>query len=66
MTSISIGAAKRHGSKFAYHNHGLRTDAEQGQSAQIDPARGRNPRLVMFFEMEIYWTTAGWRGSCSR
>ncbi len=50
--------ARRHGVKFAYHNHGYGFHEMQGEIPLKLMLRQTDPRLV-FFEMDIYWTTAG-------
>jgi sugar phosphate isomerase/epimerase len=55
----SIGEqAKRHGVRFAYHNHGYGLTPMQGQVPLKLILQGTDPKLV-FLEMDIYWTTAG-------
>jgi len=55
----SIGEqAEKHGVKFAYHNHGYGLKAMQGQVPLQLLLKGTDPKKV-FFEMDIYWTTAG-------
>jgi sugar phosphate isomerase/epimerase len=55
----SIGEqARRHGVKFAYHNHGYGLKEMQGQVPLKSILQGTDPKLV-FLEMDIYWTTAG-------
>ena len=54
-----IGAeAKRHGLKFAYHNHGYGLHEMEGKIPLRLLLERTDPNLV-FFEMDIYWTTAG-------
>ncbi len=54
-----IGAdAKRHGLKFAYHNHGYGLHEMEGKIPLRLLLERTDPDLV-FFEMDIYWTTAG-------
>ena len=50
--------ARRHGVKFAYHNHGYGLHEMQGQVPLKMVLQRTDPKLV-FFEMDIYWTTAG-------
>ncbi len=55
----SIGKeARRNGVKFAYHNHGYGLREMQGQIPLQLMLQQTDPTLV-FFEMDIYWTTAG-------
>jgi sugar phosphate isomerase/epimerase len=55
----SIGnEARRNGVKFAYHNHGYGLREMQGQIPLQLMLQQTDPTLV-FFEMDIYWTTAG-------
>lgn len=55
----SIGSeAHRYGLKFAYHNHGYGLHEMQGQIPLELLLQQTDPALV-FFEMDIYWTTAG-------
>jgi sugar phosphate isomerase/epimerase len=55
----SIGnEARRNGVKFAYHNHGYGLRETQGQIPLQLMLQQTDPTLV-FFEMDIYWTTAG-------
>jgi sugar phosphate isomerase/epimerase len=55
----SIGnEARRNGLKFAYHNHGYGLHEMQGQIPLQLMLQQTDPTLV-FFEMDIYWTTAG-------
>ena len=51
-------AAKNAGVKFAYHNHGYGLKEMNGQVPLKLILDGTDPSLV-FFEMDIYWTTAG-------
>jgi sugar phosphate isomerase/epimerase len=54
-----IGAkARSEGLKFAYHNHGYGLREMQGQIPLQIILHQTDPKLV-FFEMDIYWTTAG-------
>lgn len=50
--------ARSHGLKFGYHNHGYGLREMQGQIPLQIILRQTDPELV-FFEMDIYWTTAG-------
>ena len=50
--------AERHGVKFGYHNHGYGLKEMQGQVPLQLLLKGTDPKKV-FFEMDIYWTTAG-------
>jgi sugar phosphate isomerase/epimerase len=55
----SIGEqALRHGVKFGYHNHGYGLKEMQGQVPLHLLLKGTDPKRV-FFEMDVYWTTAG-------
>jgi len=55
----TIGAAaKKAGIKFAYHNHGYGLQEMNGQVPLKLILDGTDPSLV-FFEMDLYWTTAG-------
>jgi len=55
----SIGEqAEKHGVKFGYHNHGYGLKEMQGQVPLQLLLKGTDPKKV-FFEMDIYWTTAG-------
>ena len=49
---------KKHGLKFAYHNHGYGLKEMDGQIPLKLILDGTDPSLV-FFEMDLYWTTAG-------
>ena len=51
-------SAKRQGIKFAYHNHGYGWHEVDGQIPLELIFANTDPSLV-FFEMDIYWTTAG-------
>jgi sugar phosphate isomerase/epimerase len=51
-------AAKKEGVKFAYHNHGYGLKEKDGHVPLKLILEGTDPSLV-FFEMDIYWTTAG-------
>jgi sugar phosphate isomerase/epimerase len=51
-------SAKNEGIKFAYHNHGYGWKAVDGQIPLEFIFTGTDPLLV-FFEMDIFWTTAG-------
>lgn len=54
-----IGAlAKKAGLKFAYHNHGYGLQEVNGQIPMNIILDQTDPDLV-FFEMDIFWTTAG-------
>lgn len=54
-----IGAeAKANGIKFAYHNHGYGLVPMEGEVPLDLIFRETDPVLV-FFEMDLYWTTAG-------
>jgi sugar phosphate isomerase/epimerase len=54
-----IGAsAKKEGVKFAYHNHGYGLKEVDGKMPLKIILDGTDASLV-FFEMDIYWTTAG-------
>jgi sugar phosphate isomerase/epimerase len=58
-TFNTIGAAaKKAGIKFAYHNHGYGLQEMNGQVPLKLILDGTDPSLV-FFEMDLYWTTAG-------
>lgn len=50
--------AKKAGVKFAYHNHGYGLKEVNGQIPLNIILDGTDPSLV-FFEMDLYWTTAG-------
>jgi sugar phosphate isomerase/epimerase len=50
--------ARRHGLKYAYHNHGYGQHEMQGEIPLKLMLQRTDPALV-FFEMDIYWTTAG-------
>jgi len=55
----AIGAdARSHGLRFGYHNHGYGLHEMQGQVPLKLILKNTDPALV-FFEMDIYWTTAG-------
>ena len=49
--------AKKHGIKFAYHNHDYSFIAMDGQMPQDVMMQGTDPSLVDF-EMDIYWVNA--------
>ena len=54
-----IGAqAKKAGLKFSYHNHGYGFKEMDGQ-IPLDIILDRTDPSLVFFEMDIYWTTAG-------
>jgi sugar phosphate isomerase/epimerase len=50
--------AKKHGLKFAYHNHGYGLAPMEGTVPLQLLLERTDPNLV-FFEMDIYWTVAG-------
>jgi len=50
--------ARREGIRFAYHNHGYGLQEMQGMIPLRLILERTDPGLV-FFEMDIYWTTAG-------
>lgn len=50
--------AKKEGIKFAYHNHGYGLKEVDGQIPLELIFANTDPSLV-FFEMDLYWTTAG-------
>ncbi|WP_044171426.1 sugar phosphate isomerase/epimerase family protein [Flectobacillus major] len=50
--------AKRVGLKFGYHNHGYGLSPLEGQIPLYLIMEQTDPNLV-FFEMDIYWTSAG-------
>jgi sugar phosphate isomerase/epimerase len=50
--------ARRNGVRFAYHNHGYGLHEMQGEIPLKLMLRQTDPKQV-FFEMDIYWTTAG-------
>lgn len=50
--------ARRHGVRFAYHNHGYGLQPIDGQVPLRLILERTDPKLV-FLEMDIYWTTAG-------
>lgn len=51
-------AARKAGVKFAYHNHGYGLKEVNGQIPLNLVLDGTDPSVV-FFEMDLYWTTAG-------
>jgi sugar phosphate isomerase/epimerase len=54
-----VGAsAQKNGLKFGYHNHGNGLHAMNGTVPMNMIIEKTDPKLV-FFEMDIYWTTAG-------
>ncbi len=54
-----IGAdARKHGLKFAYHNHGYGLHEMEGRIPLQVLLEGTDPDLV-FFEMDVFWTAAG-------
>jgi len=54
-----IGAeAKKNGIRYAYHNHGYGLSPMEGQIPLDIIFKNTDPDLV-FFEMDLYWTTAG-------
>jgi len=58
-TFNAIGAeARRHGLRFAYHNHGYGWHEQEGEIPLKVVLQRTDPKLV-FLEMDIYWTTAG-------
>jgi len=50
--------ARRQGIRFAYHNHGYGLQEMQGKVPLQLILERTDPKLV-YFEMDIYWTTAG-------
>jgi sugar phosphate isomerase/epimerase len=50
--------ARRHGLKYAYHNHGYGLREVDGEVPLNVVMQRTDPSLV-FFEMDTYWTTAG-------
>lgn len=50
--------AKKVGLKFAYHNHGYGLQEIDGQ-IPLNIMLDRTDPDVVFFEMDVYWTTAG-------
>lgn len=50
--------ARKNGIRFAYHNHGYGLQEEHGKMPLDIIFAETDPDLV-FFEMDIYWTTAG-------
>jgi sugar phosphate isomerase/epimerase len=50
--------ARRHGLRFAYHNHGYGWHEQDGEIPLKVVLQRTDPKLV-FFEMDIYWTAAG-------
>lgn len=50
--------AKKEGIRFAYHNHGYGLSPMEGQIPLQVILKGTDKGLV-FFEMDLYWTTAG-------
>lgn len=50
--------AQKHGIKFGYHNHGYGIKPKDGVVGLDILLEGTDPDLV-FFEMDIFWTTAG-------
>jgi len=57
FNKIGMEAAKR-GVKFAYHNHGNGLKAIDG-TVPLDLVIERTDPKYVFFEMDIYWMTAG-------
>jgi sugar phosphate isomerase/epimerase len=54
-----IGAdAKSKGIRFAYHNHGYGLSPMEGQ-LPLDIIFNQTDPSLVFFEMDLYWTTAG-------
>lgn len=54
-----IGAdAKSKGISFAYHNHGYGLSSMEGQ-LPLDIIFNQTDPSLVFFEMDLYWTTAG-------
>jgi sugar phosphate isomerase/epimerase len=51
-------SAKKNGLKFAYHNHGYGLHEMEGTVPLLLLLERTDPNLV-FFEMDIYWTSAG-------
>jgi sugar phosphate isomerase/epimerase len=51
-------AAQKNGLKFAYHNHGYGLHEMEGTVPLLLLLERTDPKLV-FFEMDIFWTTAG-------
>lgn len=52
------GEARKHGVSFAYHNHGNGLKALDGKIPFDLLLENTDPKLV-FFQMDIYWMTAG-------
>ncbi len=52
------GEARRHGLRFAYHNHGYGWHEQEGEIPLKVVLQRTDPKLV-FLEMDIFWTTAG-------
>ncbi|NLR69727.1 sugar phosphate isomerase/epimerase [Novosphingobium sp. ERN07] len=50
--------AKRHGVRFAYHNHGYGLAPVNGK-VPLDTLLDATDPMSVFFEMDTYWTTAG-------
>jgi sugar phosphate isomerase/epimerase len=50
--------AKKHGIRFYYHNHGYGLKEVNGQ-VPFDIIVERTDPSLVFFEMDIFWTTAG-------
>lgn len=50
--------AKKNGVKFAYHNHGYGLQAIDGK-IPLNIILDRTDPSLVFFEMDLYWTTAG-------
>jgi sugar phosphate isomerase/epimerase len=50
--------AKKAGIRFAYHNHGYGLKPMEGQ-IPLDLILAQTDPNLVFFEMDIYWTTAG-------
>ena len=55
--NVSGKIAKKHGIKFAYHNHDYSFIPMDGQMPQDVMMQGTDPSLVDF-EMDIYWVNA--------
>ncbi|MFM8450538.1 MAG: sugar phosphate isomerase/epimerase family protein [Haliscomenobacter sp.] len=55
-----IGAeAKAHGIRYAYHNHGYGLQKDAVGRMPLDTIFDETDPDLVFFEMDVYWTTAG-------
>lgn len=51
--------AKSHGIRFGYHNHGYGLQKDADGRMPLDIIFDETDAKLVFFEMDLYWTTAG-------